>query len=813
MKRKSLDSSYDSNKPRLRPFIPSSENTYACPYVEIEGVKFYSDRFYLNAPTGLPYYNHDEDYDKMCTEHKARKSHAKKEVPPAPLFDRARFIQGLDLEAAIVGTYTIDIDWMSKEIPALFPPVESDIGGIKCTKIENERLKQEGEDFETMSHKNNIPTLLLHGHQGLKNDLLRKRKEQEQKVKNRNSSRKHYQESKQFQTVNTKNCDFINTEGKEHVITLKDDSDVKTEIVKESTPPSEGKDNDKKRISRKRKISKMQQIAKRLGKKVFIEPNFNEPVKKKTKKSIVNVVKSEDCETIHNFHTKKTFSLIKETEEDKKWKDELKMFGPSVYVTQVLPQWIPPKAATSIEKQQDKNKSEREPKLKRCMGTYHPKFMLLFEKSGSLVVSVSTANLTRQRGVDGTWLQRFHPAKKNSGKNEKAMKGNCDGSDFGHVLCDFLQRQADAAECNTMVPTEFLRRYLGIFSLNDFLQRYEFDNASVHLVSTVPGSHPGRFGAQHLSRLSGVQRGRYNRRILYGPQRINDIMHKCTNRMNPWLPSKYLSNSDKLIAQTTSFGSKWTRKHLEQLVQQYMGVDDRKKSSREVDFLQNIDIVWPTKRHMDQIKQGIEDKFEDHGHQKISFDHFTFLSSEAFNLIDQSTISRMTKYKNLQPSLLPHVVSPHIKSYGRIINKKNVSDSSDKQQTCLAWFMLTSACLSRGAQGYAERENIFQGTDEKNYLNFELGVLFCSRLQGNPLTDRLYKSYSVQSSLCDSDNYNSIYLPIPFQMKSKSYQPFEDIPDFDDDPFFHEVTKKSIVEGNMGLTPLGKKFIKEHLQA
>ena len=46
---------------------------------------------------------------------------------------------------------------------------------------------------------------------------------------------------------------------------------------------------------------------------------------------------------------------------------------------------------------------------KRCMGVFHPKFMLLFERSGSIVVLISTSILTRPQDVDGTWLQRFYP--------------------------------------------------------------------------------------------------------------------------------------------------------------------------------------------------------------------------------------------------------------------------------------------------------------------------------------------------------------------------------------------------------------------
>ncbi len=749
-----------SHSPRLRPYQPKDIPNLATPFVEIEGVKFFSDRFYLNAPTGLPYY----DYNKNGSESKDERRR-NKQAPP--LFDRARLVKSLDLKVAILGTYTVDIDWISKEMPSLFPPFSVD--------------EEDAKDQNFM-----IPTLLLHGHQGLKNELLRKQKAKE---------RRKRRESKLEKTKN------------EIASTVKEESDDEIQIIKQITPPNDSTSSAKKR-KRKRKSPSIEEIAKKLGKKVFREPDFHESAgKRNTQKSIVHVVKSEESDTIHSFQAKRSYTLRKETLEEKKWKDKLQMFGSSVHVTQILPRWIPPKGAKSIEKQFETAK-ENETEKKRCMGTYHPKFMLLFEKSGSIVVVVSTGNLTRPRAVDGTWLQRFYPEDPTSQKKKQIMKGSCDGSDFGHVLCDFLQKQSDVAENNAMTPTEFLRKHLGISSLLELQQKYAFEKASVHLVSTVPGSHPGRFGAQHLSKISGVEDGQYNRRIFYGSQRISDIMHKCTHRFNPWLPSKYLSNSDKLIVQTTSFGSKWNRETMEKLVKQYMSIEERNQVPSE-DVLRNLYIVWPTKKLMENIQNEIDQNCQSYDKEENVSEHFAFLSSETFNTIDETCIARMTKYEN-NLGLLPHVASPHIKSYGRTMNRKDLPHKSNQKEICLAWFMLTSACLSRGAQGCAEREQRFQGLDENNYLNFELGILFCSRLQGNSSTDRLYKSYSNASSSTDDEDHNSITLPVPFQMNSELYQKFEDIPDFDEDPFFHEVTESTAIGKNMGFTPIGMKIRREN---
>ena len=123
--------------------------------------------------------------------------------------------------------------------------------------------------------------------------------------------------------------------------------------------------------------------------------------------------------------------------------------------------------------------------------------MLLFEKSGSIVVVISTANMTSQRSVDGSWVQRFERCSKDGSEFADIaidkLREKCDGSDFGYILSDFLQKQSEAAKLNQMLPIQFLRKYVGQFDILDDLRRkYQFDRASVHLVSTVPGIHPGR---------------------------------------------------------------------------------------------------------------------------------------------------------------------------------------------------------------------------------------------------------------------------------------------------------------------------------
>ena len=73
-------------------------------------------------------------------------------------------------------------------------------------------------------------------------------------------------------------------------------------------------------------------------------------------------------------------------------------------------------------------------------GMFHPKFSLLFERSGDLVVIVSSGNFTCPTSVDGSWCQRFRRKKledvrQTNQKWKEEMR--YDDSDFGWVLAGF----------------------------------------------------------------------------------------------------------------------------------------------------------------------------------------------------------------------------------------------------------------------------------------------------------------------------------------------------------------------------------------
>ena len=159
--------------------------------------------------------------------------------------------------------------------------------------------------------------------------------------------------------------------------------------------------------------------------------------------------------------------------------------------------------------------------------------------------------------------------------------------------------------------------------------------------------------------------------------------------------------------------------------------------------------------------------------------------------------------------------SPHIKSYARLFEGNEYQLRKDygveKAEECMSWFMLTSACLSRGAQGEAVPLRGFE-SDDMTYSNFELGVLFVSRLRADPQSDRMY-CWKPSRCQCghgrgsaQKSKVQMIHLPMPYCMRPRAYQPDDEDPDMCATPYFHEIPRGTGFVGQMRLTPLGAKL-------
>ena len=272
------------------------------------------------------------------------------------------------------------------------------------------------------------------------------------------------------------------------------------------------------------------------------------------------------------------------------------------------------------------------------------------------------------------------------------------------------------------------------------------------------------------------------------------------------------------------------------------------RATRCVKSLEKTDIIWPSEDFFALMKEKRSAVWELNQHTKaasiirrrmqaekkkpIRERNHVFLSSDAFARLDRAVISRMALFETSHPLQMPFTSNNlHIKSIYRVLDLQNNQNSKSSECTdgkeLFSWFMLTSACLSKGAQGKATLRRGPEEHDEMSYSNFELGVLFVSRLQEYD-SDRLYiYDPSLKGCQCGSkdknhkarlrsstpnnplflDSVRKVHLPVPFKTRAKSYQDDEDYDFFSWTPYFHEVTDGT--KGNMRLTPLGQKLASE----
>lgn len=422
-------------------------------------------------------------------------------------------------------------------------------------------------------------------------------------------------------------------------------------------------------------------------------------------------------------------------------------------------------------------------------GVHHPKYMLLFEKCGSIVVLVSTANLTAPGvSTDGTWVQRFRPSQ--SSINSRTATT----SDFGTALFNLLQHSAIATAAEQMTVLAFCQRYLQWKSLFDIVLNYDYRPAVVSLVVTVPGEYTTD---------------------AYGMQRMQHLVETM-----PW--SLKNRTKDRLILQPTSFGSDWHDKNLVDLARTYLET----KSEKAV--LQRLEVFWPTcyfveraSTHQVTLDQELtfSPKQQDSRSPSISGEGgFLFLSSESFNKIGVDCLARMSMY---EPTCQQgKVMVPHFKSIARIYEGCDYpirkTYGLPKCEEYFSWFLLTSACLSRGAQGERQED------DQKSYLsytNFELGVLFSTRMGGTRCSSNRLYCFQPLRCICGKPPSTKpaseataalVHLPCPYSFHPPSYtdECSEEI-SFRETPFFHEIMDGTGAMGNMKFTPLGKSLARD----
>jgi hypothetical protein len=233
--------------------------------------------------------------------------------------------------------------------------------------------------------------------------------------------------------------------------------------------------------------------------------------------------------------------------------------------------------------------------------------------------------------------------------------------------------------------------------------------------------------------------------------------------------------------------------------------------------MERMDIMWPTTEFIKRIQKSKEpaksaapENDEDAGDGA----GFLFLSSQSFNTIDIDCISRMAQYEHSSPRQISPLRCPHFKSYARLFEGNEYElrqkHKVGKAAEIFTWFLMTSACLSRGAQGFPTADRM-EGSDQVSYANFELGILFCSKLQqhsGDSAEPERVYCFKPNQCACERyqhrTNKKLIHLPIPYAMRGQPYQADEEEAHMCKTPYFHEITPETACVGLMALTPFGK---------
>lgn len=700
----------------------------------LQSVKFWSDRFYLNATrdeerewktTGK---NPDGANVGATTGEKgfadsdatnSLKSQSASIHPcicghgsPPPLFPRETFVQSLQLKAAIMGTYVWSPSWFAETFP----------------------------EFVNGS----VPTLLLHGHKGMTHDYFDRK------------------------TAAAREEDH--------------DTDVEEESIDGDENEDANQDEDVAGEQLRR----------------------NQPL---------------DTELLERYCSTSTFRM---NYVRCNWKKQVR--DSSQFVS---------------HETKNKKRDLRETRL----GVHHPKFMLLLEQSGSLVVLVTTANLTPTKTVEGTWIQRFHPVRRR--KNQKTVSvasstENNHQNDFGAVLQDFVTKLREASERPTLVD-EFMVQHFGCL-LSDLAASFHFHTAQVYLVPVVPGDYPGPS--------SGKTSNTDNKRqYFYGHQRVQHVLNQMardTPRNSKRTRDK--TKSDRLVLQPTSLGADWTRQNFSSLVRGYMGYPTSCEERNDHWVCGQADVVWPSDKliaslsggqTLDNILHAAEGDATHAVSEAVGYGgSFVFNSSETFNRSEWEILKRMCQFKNTIPQQVRPKV-PHFKSVARIITNHDAEVFKQirpgEADTYFSWFLLTSACLSHGAQGVPvdTKNNLENYADAPEYdlvgyRNFELGVMFTSNIlrphvaarrsidtHRKQKKQRLYCfqpyecSCSSPSSNHRVDRVSLVHLPVPYNLRPESYfhteDDEEDLPrEMKETPFFHSILPTSRCSGNMLMTPFGR---------
>ncbi|OMO64913.1 hypothetical protein COLO4_31726 [Corchorus olitorius] len=288
------------------------------------------------------------------------------------------------------------------------------------------------------------------------------------------------------------------------------------------------------------------------------------------------------------------------------------------------------------------------PPLPISFGTHHSKAMLLVYPQGVRVV-VHTANLIYvdwNNKSQGLWMQDFPWKDQNNSKR---------GCGFETDLTDYL---------GTLKWPEFTANLpaLGNFSINSaFFKRFDYSNARVRLIASVPGYHTG----PSLKK--------------WGHMKLRTVLQECVF-------DKEFQRSP-LVYQFSSLGSLDEKWMAEVASSMSSGFSEDKTPLGLGEPL----IVWPT---VEDVRCSLE-----------GYAAGSAIPSPIKNVEKAFLKKYWAKWKASDTGRCPAM--PHIKTFTRYNGQR------------LAWFLLTSANLSKAAWGALQKNN-----SQLMIRSYELGVLF-----------------------------------------------------------------------------------------
>lgn len=374
-----------------------------------------------------------------------------------------------------------------------------------------------------------------------------------------------------------------------------------------------------------------------------------------------------------------------------------------------------------IQRKKPANWMLHKPRLPISFGTHHSKAIFLVYPRGVRVV-VHTANLIHvdwNNKSQGLWMQDFPWKDDDDGKDAPKSCG------FEDDLVDYLT-VLKWPEFTASLPGR------GNVKINaSFFRKFDYSNATVRLIGSVPGYHTG----------SNMRK--------WGHMKLRTILQEC-------IFDREFRRSP-LVYQFSSLGSldeKWLAEFGASLSS---GITEDRTPLGPGDPL----IIWPT---VEDVRCSLE-----------GYAAGNAIPSPLKNVEKPFLKKYWAKWK-ADHSARGRAM-PHIKTFTRYSDQK------------LAWFLLTSSNLSKAAWGALQKNN-----SQLMIRSYELGVLFLPspvKTQGfnfsctdnnsvkakQDTKDEVEKRSKLVTMTWqgDRDSPEIISLPVPYQLPPKPYSS-EDVP-------------------------------------